>query len=212
MIRFLRRLFDLNEGEGFKASLMFGYGMLLISAVIILKSVSNSLFIDSQGAGKLPYVFMVVALLSALVASLYSRYSARMRLGRLIMLSFLVSIAFLVIFWLLLGGQAPRSWIFYAFYTWVVIFSVITGSQFWFLANAIYDARQAKRIFGFIGAGSIVGGIGGGILTNLLAPLLGTRNLLFFAAGILCACLLLVAWIQNMRARDPHRRRRRRGT
>ncbi len=209
MIRFFRRLFDLNEGEGLKASLMFGYGMLLISAVIILKSVSNSLFIDSQGAEKLPYVFMVVALLSALVASLYSRYSARMRLGRLIMLSFAVSIAFLVIFWQLLGGQPPRSWIFYAFYTWVVIFSVITGSQFWFLANAIYDARQAKRIFGFIGAGSIVGGIGGGILTNLLAPLLGTRNLLVIAAGILCACLLLVAWIQNMRAHDPHKKRRR---
>lgn len=62
MTGFLRRLFDLREGEGRKASLMFGYGMLIIATVVILKSVSNSLFVDSQGAGKLPYVFMLVAL------------------------------------------------------------------------------------------------------------------------------------------------------
>ncbi len=211
MTRFLRRLFDLREGEGVKASLMFGYGMLLISSIIILKSVSNSLFIESQGTGKLPYVFMLVALFSAVIASLYSRYSKQIRLGRLIMVSFVFSIACLVVFWLLFHLLDPHGWFFYAFYTWVVIFSVITGSQFWFLANDIYDAREAKRIFGFIGAGSIIGGIGGGILTNLLVPGLGTRNLILIAVGFLCACLLLVALIWRRSAQYSYKRRRRTG-
>ncbi|MFA9454213.1 MAG: MFS transporter, partial [Candidatus Aminicenantaceae bacterium] len=209
MIRFLRHLFDLREGEGLKASLMFGYGMLLISTVIILKSVSNSLFIESQGAGKLPYVFMLVALLSALVAAIYSRYSKRIRLSRLIMVSFVFSIACLVVFWLLFCFPDSQGWLSYAFYTWVVIFSVITGSQFWFLANDIYNAREARRIFGFIGAGSIIGGICGGILTNILASSLGTRNLILIAVGFLFACMLLVTRIRRLRAHDPHQRRQR---
>ncbi len=211
MTGFLRRLFDLREGEGRKASLMFGYGMLIIATVVILKSVSNSLFVDSQGAGKLPYVFMLVALFSALIASLYSRYAKKIRLSRLIMWTFVFSIACLGVFWLLFRFPEQKDWFFYAFYTWVVIFSVITGSQFWLLANDIYDAREAKRIFGFIGAGAIIGGIGGGILTNMLVPRLGTRNLIFIGAGFLLTCLLLVVLIRRMSAHDPQKRRRQTG-
>jgi AAA family ATP:ADP antiporter len=211
MTGFLRRLFDLREGEGLKASLMFSYGMLIIATVVILKSVSNSLFVDSQGAGKLPYVFMLVALFSALVASLYGRYSKKIRLNRLIIWTFAFSIACMGVFWLLFHFPGQKAWIFYAFYTWEVIFSVITGSQFWLLANDIYDAREAKRIFGFIGAGAIIGGIGGGMLTNILVPHLGTRNLMFIGAALLIVCLLLVVRIRRMSAGDPRRRRRRTG-
>ena len=211
MTGLLRRLFDLREGDGLKASLMFSYGMLIIATVVILKSVSNSLFVDSQGAGKLPYVFMLVALFSALVASLYGRYSKKIRLNRLIMWTFVFSIACMGVFWLLFHFPGQKAWIFYAFYTWVVIFSVITGSQFWLLANDIYDAREAKRIFGFIGAGAIIGGIGGGMLTNILVPHLGTRNLMFIGASLLLVCLLVVVRIRRISAGDPHKRRRRTG-
>jgi AAA family ATP:ADP antiporter len=194
MTRLLRRLFDLREGEGFKASLMFGFGMLSIATVVILKSVSNSLFVDSQGAGKLPYVFMLVAIFSALIAFLYGRFSKKARLNRLIILTFLASIASLFLFWLLFRFQEQSNWLFYAFYTWVVIFSVIAGSQFWLLANDIYNAREAKRIFGFIGAGAIIGGISGGIggaaADNPLRLILDSRHLTYLA-GIICIGVLV---------------------
>ena len=41
---------------------------------------------------------------------------------------------------------------------------ILLISQFWTLANEIYDARQAKRLFGFIGAGASLGGIAGSSL------------------------------------------------
>ena len=44
-----------------------------------------------------------------------------------------------------------------------LMLGILLISQFWTLANDIYDPRQAKRLFGFIGGGASLGGaIGGG--------------------------------------------------
>ncbi|MDX1409590.1 MAG: hypothetical protein R3330_15690, partial [Saprospiraceae bacterium] len=58
-------------------------------------------------------------------------------------------------------------------------------------ANVVFNAREAKRLFGFIGAGAIAGGIFGGYLTTLLAEPLGSENLLFVGAGQLIICTLI---------------------
>jgi AAA family ATP:ADP antiporter len=57
------------------------------------------------------------------------------------------------------------------------------------LANDVYDPRQAKRVFGFIGGGASLGGTAGAGLTVWLAQPLGTDNLLLVSA----ACLALGA-------------------
>ena len=42
-----------------------------------------------------------------------------------------------------------------------LLLGVLLISQFWTLANLVYDPRQAKRLFGFIGGGAPLGGIAG---------------------------------------------------
>ena len=49
-------------------------------------------------------------------------------------------------------------------------------SQFWTLANDVYDPRQAKRIFGFIGGGASLGGATGAALTAFLVESVGSRD------------------------------------
>ncbi len=195
MPKFLRRIFDIQEGEGKNALLLFSYGLLIIASLSILKPVRNSLFITRFGVEKLPYVYMLVALVSAGVALLYSRLSRSIRINRLIHITFAFSNASLVLFWWLLHVGHTGAWFLYALYTWVAVFGVITGSQFWLLANDVYHARQAKRLFGLIGAGSISGGILGGYLAQFLATRLGTENLFFFCIGFLILCHFLVIQI-----------------
>ncbi len=195
MRKLFRRLFDIREGEGFTASLMFVILFLLIACLMIIKPIRNSLFLVKFGVEKLPYVFVLVALFSAAVASLYSRYSRRIRLNNLISITILISIASLLIFWFLLNFGFLGNWIFYAFYIWVAIFGVVVTAQFWLLANWIFNAREAKRLFGFIGAGAISGGIFGGYLTTYLAPVLKTGNLIFFCIGFLIICLFLIQMV-----------------
>ena len=99
-------------------------------------------------------------------------------------------VAILVVFWALF--QTGQEWVSVAFYILGLIFAILLVSQFWSLANAIYNARQAKRLFGFIGGGTTLGGMTGAGITSLIATEVGTNNLLLFSAGALALCILIV--------------------
>lgn len=207
MTKLIRRLFQIREGEGQKSFLMFAYGFLIIASLSILKPVCNYFFLDRFGVEKLPYALVLMAFFAMLVGSLYARYSKSIRLNTLILITIIFSILCLSLFWILLHIQYQGSWLPYAFYIWVAIFGVITGSQFWLLTNYIFNAREAKRLFGFIGAGAISGGIFGGYLTRLLAQPLKSENLIFFCIAFLLLCQILVWRVWRERIRLPSRRR-----
>jgi AAA family ATP:ADP antiporter len=192
MTTLLRKLFNIREGEGLRAVLMFAYIFLIIASLLIVKPVRNSLFLTEFGAAQLPYAFILVALFAAIVSTVYAGFALKLRLNSLIYYTLLGSIACLFIFWLLLQLEFHAAWFIYAIYIWVAIFGVITTSQFWLLANYTFNAREAKRLFGFIGAGAISGGIFGGYLTNYLAPVVGTHDLLFICMLALALCIFIV--------------------
>jgi AAA family ATP:ADP antiporter len=196
MKKLFHKLFDIRGGEGFKVTLMFSYVFLLTASLLIIKPVRNSLFLVKFGAEKLPYVFMLVAFFSAIMASIYSKYSKKVRLNYLIYITLLICIVCLLLIWFMLHSEYQGSWFLYAFYIWVTIFAVITSAQFWLLANYVFNAREARRLFGLIGAGAISGGIFGGFLAKYLAPRLKTENLIFLCIGflIICVFLLWLAW------------------
>lgn len=204
MKKLLSKLFDVREGEGLKASLMFAYIFLLISSLLILKPVRQSLFLVKFGYEKLPYVYMLMALFGGLVAWLLSKHSKKVRLDVLIIMTIAISIVSLFFFWIMLHSGYQGGWFLYAFYIWVGVFGVTTAAQFWILANHIFNAREAKRLFGLIGAGAICGGIVGGYLTNYLAPRLRTENLIFFCVGFLVICIGLIWAVWNRTGRHGH--------
>ncbi len=88
------------------------------------------------------------------------------------------------VFWL--WFQSGSQWASTGFYFFGLILGILVISQFWTLANEVYDPRQAKRIFGFIGGGSSLGGIAGSSLT-LQAKAIGTTNLLLVSAALIGA-------------------------
>ena len=47
------------------------------------------------------------------------------------------------------------------FYVWVSCYGVIAPVQAWSFANSLFDTRQAKRLFGLIGAGASLGAMTG---------------------------------------------------
>lgn len=185
----LRRLFDIREGEYRRAVLMQLNIFLIISTLLIVKPTVNGLFLAKFGADNLPYAFVLVALFAGLVSFVYSRFLTRMPLDKIISQTMIWSIFNLVLFGVLLRLNIFESWVIYLFYIWVSIFAVLSASQFWVLANIVFNAREAKRLFGFIGAGAIAGGIFGGYLTTVLAETVKAENLLFVAAFLLIFCI-----------------------
>lgn len=171
---------------------MFLYIFSIIAALMILKPVRNSLFLVNFGVEKLPYVFILVAFLAAGISFLRAKLEKRTTVTNQILSTSVVSIIALLGFWLFLRGGYYQYWLFFGLYVFVSMFGVITSAQFWILANSIFDAREAKRLFGFIGTGAIAGAIFGGYLTNYLAPGIKTENMILVGAGFVAVSILLL--------------------
>ncbi len=203
----LKKLFDIREGEESNALLLFACIFLIIASLLIVKPVRNSLFLTHFGISKLPYAFILVALAAAAITNFYSTWSEKIRLIILIRYSIFIYVGSLLLFWLLLYFNYKAGWFYYAFYIWVALFGVIATSQFWLLANYVFNAREAKRLFGFVGAGAISGGIFGGYSTRLLAPVVGTDNMLLFCIAFLTICVFILRTIWRKTARFHYQER-----
>ena len=197
MTSLLRRLFGklvtLREGEAATALLMFAYSFLAMTSYNILKPITRSKFITALGADNLPYVQLAAGVLIGVLMQLYSQAIARLPRRWVIPVTQAGGVAVLVLFWFLFRTGA--TWVSVAFYVLGLVLGVLLISQFWTLANDIYDPRQARRLFGFIGGGASLGGAMGAALTALAVEAVGTDNLLLVSAAILGLCVALVAAI-----------------
>ncbi|MEZ4982420.1 MAG: hypothetical protein R2769_12725 [Saprospiraceae bacterium] len=173
-----------------KAVLMQSIIFLLIATLLIVKPTVNSLFISKFGVQSLQRLLYSYNF-AAVISTFYSRVLLKQSLLKIFLGIQIFSIISLVVFGVLLQLNFLEGWILYLFYVWMAIFGILSASQFWILANIVFNAREAKRLFGFIGSGAIAGGIFGGYLTSVLAELIGSENLLFVAALLLSICIPL---------------------
>lgn len=197
----LKSILDIRKGEILITFLMFANYYLILMTYYFLKPARDSLFLVKVSPEMLPLVFIITALVTAPVVSMYSRASRTLKLNRLIYLTYLIIIINLVVLrWLVTINQ---SWVYYAFYTWVSIFGALTTSQFWLLANAVFDAAQAKRIFVLLGLGGIVGAFTGGEVTGIIVKNfdVATENLLLFCIGLLIVCGMIVNVLWSIKNR-----------
>lgn len=184
---------------------MFAYSFLAMTSYNILKPATRSKFISSLGSDNLPYVQLAAGLLIGVLMHLYGRASDRIPRRWLVPLTQAGEVVVLLAFWALF--QTGAAWVSVAFYVVGLVLGVLLISQFWTLANDIYDPRQAKRLFGFIGGGASLGGATGAGLTSLAVEHVGTNNLLLVSSLLLAACVAVVAAIarrqESWKTRTP---------
>lgn len=195
-MHFFRRAIDIRPGEYGRTALMFSWMFLLIAAYVVMKAVRDSLFLHKLGVAQLPLVYILVALFSGMVAWLYARFFRRFPISAQLHTTFFSGAAVLLLFRLALSSSGP--WLFYALYLWVSGYGLLTVAQSWLFANQVFTAREAKRLFGVIGAGAILGGMLGGLLTTAMAAFVGTEGLLVVAACGYGACSGIVVFLDRM--------------
>ncbi len=195
----IKRIFDIREGELKVAFLMQAYIFLIIATLLIIKPTINALFISELGAESLPYAYLFVAIIAVITSYLYSRTTERFSILTILRFTLLFSAISLVVLATLLHLNLIKGWVLYVFYVGVAIYAVLATSQFWVLANVVFNVREAKRLFGFIGAGAITGGIFGGYLTSLLAPTIGNENIIYIGAFLLLLCFPILSKLWKTR-------------
>ena len=190
--RLLAPIVDVRKEEATTAASMFAYSFLAMTAYNAIKPLTRSKFIELLGADNLPYVLLAAGFIIAILMAGYTWLIARLprRWGLPIIQFGLAGI--LLGFWFLF--QTNAVWVSVVFFIVGLMLAVLLISQFWTLANVIYDARQAKRLFGFIGGGAPLGGIAGSALASY-AKQIGSVNLILPSAAFMTVCGLLVITI-----------------
>jgi ATP:ADP antiporter, AAA family len=195
MKRWLHRILNIDAEDLGRGLLLSSCLFLIISAYVIGKVARDALFLARFQAVQLPYVDIASGILVGFVVAGYLRLARRTSLRNLLIGSQIFFAANCVVFWVLAHVYHP-SWLYPVFYIWVGIFGVLAPTQVWTLANYLLTTREAKRVFGMVGGGAILGWIFAGFVSKLVAGTLGTESLLLCMVPLLLisAVLMHVAW------------------
>ena len=193
--KYILTAFDLKEDELKKTLLLQLNIFLLITTLLIVKPTINSLFLSELTSSALPLGYVLTAIMAIIGSFFYDKILEKKPLNKVIEGTIIGSVISLIVFGIAFNFNIAGGLLLYIPYIWVAIFGLLTASQFWILANLVYNVREAKRVFGFIGAGAIAGGIFGGYLTSILTTFLRTEILFFVAAFIVFFCLPITRYI-----------------
>jgi len=192
---FVLKAFYLKEEELAKTLLLQLNIFIIITTLLIVKPTINSIFLSELTSDALPLGYVLTAIMAIIGSYFYDKALEKYALNIIIDRTIIGSVISLILFAIAINFNLANGFLLYIPYVWVAIFGLLTASQFWILANLVYNVREAKRVFSFIGAGAIAGGIFGGYLTSILTTFIETENLLFVAALLLTFCIPITRYI-----------------
>lgn len=192
----LGRLFNIRRGEGRTSSLMLLHAFFMGIATVFFETAASALFLTSYDKGAIPIAYIGAAIVSTLTGIAYSRLRDRLTFWGL------MGATLLFLFVTVLGFRigltfSEAAWIAFGLFVWYRVLSILTDLEYWAVASRIYDVRQSKRLFSFIGSGEVVARIVGSFSIPLVVGLVGVPNLIFISAVGLLLCLLVVILLQK---------------
>jgi AAA family ATP:ADP antiporter len=207
--RALGRLVPATAAERRAALWSFAYFFALLAAYYVLRPLRDQMAI-AGGTHALPWLFTATFVTLLVAQPVYGALVARLPRRRFIAVVYHFFAANLGVFWLLLRLDVETVWVARTFFVWVSIFNLFAVAVFWSFMADLFDSEQAKRLFGFIGAGGTAGGLLGPLVTIALSEPLGTANLLLVALVLLEVAVLCVHRLEGTTGapRGPRREER----
>ncbi|MDP6580553.1 MAG: Npt1/Npt2 family nucleotide transporter [Vicinamibacterales bacterium] len=198
----LRRLFDIRSGEAGPALLIALYLATVVAAFLLAKPISKGLFLAEHGAFPLVYVYASVPVAVTLLVPLHARLAS----GRRRRAAHIATLAFFIVtfvgFWYAFTFR-PFTLLPALFYVWVNCYGVVAPVQVWTLAGAVFDTRQARRLFGFIAGGASLGAIVGGLLAWTLVGVVRTVPLILVMVALMVLAVGLVHLTRRVIPSEP---------
>lgn len=177
----LRSFLDIRKGERRNTFAAFGTLLCITTGHTLLETARDAFFLAKMPASRLPWMYLVIVLL-ALGLSQIKAARADSKWG--VAGSLVVAAVITTGFWTLMLGGKPTHNVLYALYVWTGLFGSWAMVQVWTLLGRAHTMTQAKRLYGFIGAGAVLGGVIGAVLARLSISLMSPRSAVLLAAGI----------------------------
>jgi AAA family ATP:ADP antiporter len=196
----LWRIFgDVRPGEGGRVALLGLQIFLLLTAYYLLKTVREPLILlwglwGLEGQELKVYATSAQAVLLLAMLPFYGKLVRRVNRLALIRVTLMGFIASLVVFAALGLCRVPIA---APFYMWLGIVALFGVAQFWSLAADLYNREAGERLFGVIAIGGSAGAILGAQIAQRLIGRMGIYGLMFVAAGLYAAALVVVSIIDG---------------
>ena len=192
---------DIRRDELPLALLMFGYFFLVIASFWILKPIKKALFIqyyDQSGFSLMNWHMqasqaeLLAKVLNMVVAfgavALFTWLSRRYRRHQL---TYIFSIGFMVgyaIYSFLM--QAPGTVTVWSFYLFGDLFSTLMVATFFAFLNDSVTPEAAKRLYGLVGLGGVMGGVFGSTFVRVWIDIFDKSTWMWTCTGI--AVLIII--------------------
>lgn len=190
MLARLAGLLNVRPQEG-RLALLVGALFLAVQAGQALgDNAASAIFFLRYGVDFLPYMYMVLGVITFMATLLYT-----VGLGRFLQRRFFTGLLAGAMGMLLLERLALLSdlpIIYPLLWLSVSVLAMILGTFVWNVAAEVCDSRQAKRLFPLFASAGILGYVAGNLITGIFAQAIGTENLLVLYAVLLGMGLWLV--------------------
>jgi CRP-like cAMP-binding protein/HEAT repeat protein len=197
MQRLLRRLLNLQAGEGRKLGLLYLLGIVIATSLVWGGAIGRGLFLKRVGIEWLPLMFVFDGLLAFPITVVYTAIVDRVSNARLMAAIFGGAGVVLLAGWgLLLLDQwvvsIPYVIVVYAlFYLAERVLRALFSIHAWTLFNDYLDIRAAKRLFPVLGSTSRVASIVGGSAVAVMPNFLSAQNMILAWVAV----LVLGVWL-----------------
>ncbi|PJF29200.1 MAG: hypothetical protein CUN52_09605, partial [Phototrophicales bacterium] len=184
MIAQIKQALHIQTGEGHMVLLFVAHSFFNGITIGFMGAAVSALFLTRYTASDLPLVYIVATVITFITGLVYHPLSHRLPLRRLLVVNRTYTFVLLLLFTIaFLAINAPFPALMLA-----AIFDLIwvmNSLGFWGLAGKILDVRQAKRLYGLLGAGEVLAIILSGFVIPFIVPIIRTEGLLFIAmAGV----------------------------
>jgi AAA family ATP:ADP antiporter len=193
----LRQLVDVRPSETRAMWTSFVFFFFVLSSYFILRPIRDAVAVTT-GVTRLPWLFAGTLIVMLIANPLFSSLVVRFPVRRFVPITYQFFVANLLVFFFIMRTTATQQslgpyWVGIVFYLWTSVYNLFITSVFWCLMADVFRSEQAKRLFGFIGVGGTLGSITGSAVTAMLAPRLGTVNLLLVSVALLESAAIIVS-------------------
>jgi len=187
-----------EERRGALVAFVTAFGIL--SAHTLLETARDALFLARLPATRLPWVYLMIAAF-AVVLSL-GPWRGRLRVSGAYNLSVVLGVCAVVTFGFWAISSARHSAALYALYTWTGLEGSLAPLEFWLVLGEKYTVTQAKRIFGFVATGSLLGAVAGAAVARVIVAEFSASALVLSAAIAFAVTALGPGLLLRRPARD----------
>jgi len=187
----LRAFFDFSKQELPVVLLMFGFFFLFISIFQMLRPLKKALFVEAFGADTELNAKLLNILASVVGVVVYTHLVNHLKRHRLLyVLGGFFAIAFFALS-RMLAVPEPSEFSIWSFYMLGDLLTTMMVAAFWAYLTDLTYPDQAKRLYGAIGTGGVIGGIFGATTAKVFVKSIGTPGILLIATALMITLILI---------------------